>query len=63
MRVAGGFLGLVSGIYGIIAALLVLIPAHGDGVAMRIGAGGTVFSLIAILLGAIAVGEKNRRIL
>jgi len=60
MTVAGGFLGVVAGIYGIIAALLLLLEAHGDGIAIRIGAGGAVFSLFAILLGAVAIGERNR---
>jgi hypothetical protein len=60
MQVAGGFVGVVAGVYGIIAALFTLVPGHGDDLTMRIGLGGAVFSFLVLLLGAPVVGEKIR---
>jgi hypothetical protein len=57
---AGGFVALIAGEYGVIAAGFVLIMQPHRPAVIRAGWDGGVLSLLAIGLGALAIGEKAR---
>ena len=68
MRKAGGIVGLIAGIFGVIAAVATLFfgglgsafEAEGAETVVGLGWGGLVFSFLTIVLGAVAMGAKGR---
>ena len=68
MQKAGGIIGLIAGIFGVIAALVTLmmggvasaVQAESASTVVGLGWGGILFSFLAIVLGAVAMGAKNR---
>lgn len=68
MQKAGGIIGLVAGIFGVIAALATLLiggigaglEAEGASTVVSLGWGGVAFSFLTIVLGAVAMGAKTK---
>ncbi len=68
MQKAGGIIGLVAGIFGVIAALATLLiggigaglEAKGASTVIGLGWGGVAFSFLTIVLGAVAMGAKGK---
>jgi hypothetical protein len=68
MQKAGGIIGLVAGIFGVIAAGLTLLVggigsaanAHDASTIVGLGWGGVLFSFLVIILGAVAMGAKSK---
>jgi hypothetical protein len=68
MRIAGGVIALIAGIFGVIAAVATLFfggvgaafSAHGADAVLRFGWGGIAFSLLVIVYGACTLGSKGR---
>lgn len=68
MRVAGGVIALIAGIFGFIAAIATLFfggvgaafSANGADTVLRYGWGGIAFSFLVIVYGACALGSKGR---
>ncbi|TLX17299.1 hypothetical protein FFR93_04910 [Rhizobium sp. MHM7A] len=68
MQKAGGIIGLIAGIFGVIAAGITLlfggvakaVEADGANTVVGLGWGGLLFSFIAIILGAVAMGAKSK---
>jgi len=68
MRRAGGIIGLIAGILGVIAAVATLFlgglgaafEAEGSEQIVGFGWGGILFSFLAIIFGAITMGAKGR---
>ena len=68
MRVAGGVIALIAGIFGIFSAGATLLVGglgsalNGEGASTVIGLGwgGVLFSFLTIILGAIAIGVKSK---
>lgn len=68
MRKTGGVVALVAGLYGTVAAFVALIVVGGIGAAAKLddlavwlGWGGVLFSLIAAFLGAACIVSPSRR--
>lgn len=67
MKKAGGIIGLVAGIFGVIAAVATLffgglagaMEAEGAGTVVGLGWGGLAFSFLVIVLGAVAMGARS----
>lgn len=59
---------MISGVFGVIAAIVTLalggvasaLKASGSGTVVGLGWGGILFSFLVIIFGAIAIGAKNR---
>lgn len=68
MQKAGGIIGLVAGIFGVLAALVTLltggigasVEAEGASTVVGLGWGGVAFSFLTIVLGAVAMGAKSK---
>jgi len=68
LRKAGGIIGLIAGIFGVIAAVTTLLvggigsafEAEGANQVVGLGWGGILFSFLAIVFGAITMGSKGR---
>lgn len=68
MRKAGGIVGLIAGILGVLAAVATLFigglgaafEAEGSNQIVGFGWGGILFSFLAIVFGAITMGSKGR---
>ncbi len=68
MQKAGGICGLIGGIFGVLAALMTLIvggvgaavDADGANSVIGLGWGGVLFSFLAIIFGAVAMGAKSK---
>ena len=68
MQKAGGIIGLIAGVFGVIAAVVTLffgglggaLEAEGAKTVVGLGWGGLVFSFLAIIFGAVALGAKGR---
>lgn len=68
MQKAGGIIGLVAGIFGVLAALVTLliggigasVEAEGASTVVGLGWGGVAFSFLTIVLGAVAMGAKTK---
>lgn len=68
MQKAGGICGLIGGIFGVFAALATLflggvasaVEADGAHTVVGLGWGGVLFSFLAIILGAVAMGAKSK---
>lgn len=68
MRKAGGIIGLIAGIFGVIAAVVTLFvgglgaafEAEGADTVIGLGWGGVLFSFLAIVFGAVTIGAKGR---
>ena len=67
MKKAGGIIGLVAGIFGVIAAVATLffgglgaaMEAEGANTVVGLGWGGLAFSFLAIVLGAVALAARS----
>ncbi len=67
MKKAGGIIGLVAGIFGVIAAVVTLffggvagaMEAEEAGTVVGLGWGGLAFSFLTIVLGAVALGARS----
>ena len=68
MKKAGGILGLIGGVFGVIAAIFTLFfggvasafHASGAATVVGLGWGGLGFSFLAIILGAVCLGAESR---
>lgn len=68
MQKAGGIIGLVAGIFAVIAAVITLFiggvaagfEAEGASTVVGLGWGGVLFSFLTIVLGAVAMGAKSK---
>lgn len=68
MKKAGGIVALIAGVFGVIAAGVTLFTggigavfdAEGADTVIGLGWGGVAFSFLTIVLGAVAMGAKNR---
>lgn len=68
MRKAGGIIGLIAGIFGVIAAVVTLFvgglgaafEAEGAYTVIGLGWGGVLFSFLSIVFGAVTIGSKGR---
>ena len=68
MQKAGGIVGLVAGVFGVIAAIVTLLiggvaagfEAEEATTVIGLGWGGVLFSFLAIVLGAVALGAKSK---
>jgi hypothetical protein len=68
MQKAGGIVALVAGIFGVFAAIITLLfggiakaaEADGANTVVGLGWGGLLFSFLAIVLGAVAMGAKSK---
>ena len=68
MRKAGGIIGLIAGLCGVLAAIVTLfvggiggaLEAEGAATVVGLGWGGVVFSFCTIIFGAVAIGGKGR---
>jgi hypothetical protein len=68
MRIAGGVIALIAGIFGLIAAITTLFfggvgaafSADGADTVLRLGWGGIAFSFLVIVYGACTLGSKGR---
>jgi hypothetical protein len=69
MKKAGGIIAIIAGIFGIFAAGATLlmggvaaaVEAEGGNTVIGLGWGGVVFSFLAIVFGAIAMGAKTKK--
>jgi hypothetical protein len=69
MKIAGGIIALIAGIFGVFAAGATLLvggmggafKAHGASTVVGLGWGGVIFSFIVIILGAIAIAAKSKK--
>lgn len=70
MQKAGGIIGLVAGIFGVLAAFITLLAGGMAHVAQAdkadtviyLGWGGVAFSFLTIVLGAVAIGSRGRKV-
>lgn len=68
MKIAGGIIALIAGIFGIIAAAMTLFvgglasafEAEGSSTVVGLGWGGVFFSFLVIVLGAVALGVDRK---
>lgn len=68
MQKAGGIIALISGIFGVLAAIFTLMvgglgsafEADGANTVVGLGWGGVLFSFLAIVFGAIGMSTKSR---
>lgn len=68
MKKAGGIVALIAGVFGTGAALITLllggigsaVGGEGASTIVGLGWGGVLFSFAVIVLGAVAIGAKNR---
>lgn len=68
MKTAGGVIALIAGVFGVIAAVATLFvgglgsafEAEGANTVIGLGWGGILFSFLAIVLGAVAIGVKSK---
>jgi len=68
MQKTGGIIGLIAGIFGVLAAALTLavggmgsaFHAHGASTVVGLGWGGILFSFLCIIFGAVAMGSESR---
>ena len=68
MQKAGGIIGLIAGIFGVLAATFTLLVggmasafhAHGASTVVGLGWGGVLFSFLCIIFGAVAMGSESR---
>jgi len=68
MRIAGGVIALIAGIFGIFSAGATLLfgglgsalNSEGASTVIGLGWGGVLFSFLTIILGAIAIGVKSK---
>lgn len=68
MRIAGGVIALIAGIFGFVAAIVTLFfggvgaafSAHGADTVLRLGWGGIAFSFLVIVYGACVLSTKGR---
>jgi hypothetical protein len=68
MQKAGGIIGLIAGIFGILAAVFTLFvggmgsafKADGASMVVGLGWGGLLFSFLCIIFGAIAMGSESK---
>lgn len=68
MKKAGGIVAIIAGVFGVFAAGFTLLvgglgaafEAEGSGTVVGLGWGGVLFSFAVIVLGAIAIGAKNK---
>ncbi len=68
MRKAGGIIGLIAGIFGVLAALTTLglggmgsaFKADNASTVVGLGFGGLAFSFLVIILSAVAIGARGR---
>lgn len=68
MKTAGGIIALISGVFGVIAAMLTLMvggmgeafEAEGSATVSLLGWGGLLFSFLVIVMGAVALGTRSR---
>jgi hypothetical protein len=68
MKKAGGIVALIAGVFGTGAALITLllggigsaVGGKGASTIVGLGWGGVLFSFAVIILGAVAIGAKNR---
>jgi hypothetical protein len=68
MRKAGGIIALISGVFGILAALFTLVAggfagaveAQGAQTVVGLGWGGVFFSFLTIIFGSICIGAKTK---
>lgn len=67
MKKAGGIIGLVAGIFGVIAAVATLffgglgaaVETEGAQTVVGLGWGGLAFSFVTIVFGAVAMGARS----
>jgi hypothetical protein len=67
MRIAGGIVGLIAGIFGVFSALLTLavggvgsaFQVHGSSLVVGLGFGGLLSSFLVIVLGAVCIGTTS----
>jgi len=68
MQKSGGIIGLVAGIFAVLAAIFTLFiggvaagfEAEGASTVVGLGWGGVLFSFLTIVLGAVAMGAKSK---
>ena len=68
MRIAGGVIALVAGIFAILAAVITLfvggvgsgLDAEGAGTVIGLGWGGLAAAFLTIVFGAVAIGVRRR---
>lgn len=68
MGKAGGIIGIIAGVFGCIAAVVTLFvggiasafEANGASTVVGLGWGGVLFSFLAIVVGAVAIGRPSR---
>jgi hypothetical protein len=68
MQKTGGIIGLIAGIFGVLAAAITLLVGgmgsafHADGASTVVGLGwgGILFSFLSIIFGAVAMGSESR---
>jgi hypothetical protein len=68
MQKAGGIIGLIAGIFGIIAAIVTLMvgglgsafKAENASLAIGLGWGGMLFSFLCIIFGAVAMSSGSK---
>jgi hypothetical protein len=68
MQKAGGIIALISGIFGVLAAIVTLMvgglgsafEADGANTVVLLGWGGVLFSFLAIVFGAIGISTKSK---
>jgi hypothetical protein len=68
MKIAAGIISIISGVFGIIAALATLalggaasaFGGNGASTVVGLGWGGILFSFLVIIFGSICIGAKNR---
>ena len=68
MKKAGGIISLIAGIFGVIAAIATLFVGgvgatfggEGAETVISLGWGGVLFSFLAIIFGAVAIGSKSK---
>jgi hypothetical protein len=68
MQKTGGIIGVIAGIFGVLAAAVTLLVggmgsafhAHGASTVVGLGWGGILFSFLCIIFGAVAMGSESR---
>jgi len=68
MQKAGGVIGIIAGIFGVLAALFTLMiggaasafEAEGASTVIGLGWGGVLFSFLCIVFGAVCMGARRR---
>lgn len=68
MKKAGGIVGLIAGIFGVLAAIVTLffggigagLEQEGADTVVMLGWGGVLFSFLTIVFGAVAMGATSR---